>query len=161
MNLCRRVSTISRKIVLKALNGSVNYDRWDHTAHSHSQRKNFNNNHWHIEVTKTRQGPYILYSYVVYFLDVSSIPVQSNQSKHPWPTNQLISPKIPSTNHQLQGAMSTHIRLSKHTNIMDQDFGGKNEPLLGIQPKKRGRLLAARVFDVFHSWSVYFCVMIL
>lgn len=104
---------------------STTSDRWDHTAHSHSQRKNFNNNHW-SHAKKTR-------SLYLIFLCCLCIPVQSNQSKHPWPTNQL------------QGAMSTHIRLSKHTNIMGQDFGGKNEPLPRVfDEKNRGRS-AARV----------------
>ena len=87
VNLCRRVSTISRKIVLKALNGSVNYiwltgEITQHTVIHNGRISNYD--HWTHE-TK-RQDPYD-----VYVLDVSSLPVShacakttSPQSKQPW-----------------------------------------------------------------------------
>lgn len=92
----------------------------------------------------------------IFWMFLVSQSKATGPNTHDQPINSYLQ-KSHQHNHQLQGAMSTHIRLSKHTNIMDQDFGGKNEPLPGIQPKKRGRLLSARVRRVSKLKCLFLC----
>ena len=110
---------------------------------SHSTQS-FTTQEFQQQSLKSRKQDKMLISYILMLFIFWMFLVSQSKAtspKHPWPTNQL------------QGAMSTHIRLSKHTNIMDQDFGGKNEPLPGDFNEKNVATSAARVeVSIFLSW---------